>query len=142
MDAGYLRILLYYGLLGIPLLFLQYLILFKLSDNVTPDFLCSLYLFRIIKLKGRCFLYSNNTLPIIIGFLYFYNHKMKTTLSCSNVNVSIITPNYNSGKYIEETILSVINQTYKSWEMIIVDDCSTDNSVNILRLPSKMIELN
>ena len=54
-----------------------------------------------------------------------------------NVNVSIITPNYNSGKYIEETILSVINQTYKSWEMIIVDDCSTDNSVNILQAAAK-----
>ena len=42
--------------------------------------------------------------------------------------VSIITPMYNSEKFIEATIKSVINQTYKDWEMIIVDDCSTDNS--------------
>ena len=47
--------------------------------------------------------------------------------------VSIITPMYNSEKFIEETIKSVINQTYKDWEMIIVDDCSTDNSPNIVK---------
>lgn len=45
--------------------------------------------------------------------------------------VSIITPNYNCEKYIVETIESVIHQTYKNWEMIIVDDCSTDKSYSI-----------
>ena len=47
--------------------------------------------------------------------------------------VSIITPTYNCGNYIEKTIKSVINQTYKNWEMIIVDDCSTDNTEKIVR---------
>ena len=42
--------------------------------------------------------------------------------------VSIITPTYNSEKFISETIQSVLNQTYQNWEMIIVDDCSTDNT--------------
>ena len=46
--------------------------------------------------------------------------------------VSIITPTYNCGKYISETIESVINQTYKNWEMIIIDDCSTDNTKNVV----------
>jgi hypothetical protein len=46
--------------------------------------------------------------------------------------VSIITPLYNSEKLISETIESVLAQTYKNWEMIIVDDCSTDNGVNIV----------
>lgn len=49
-----------------------------------------------------------------------------------NCKVSIITPLYNSGKYIEDTIKSVQSQTYKEWEMIIVDDCSTDRGVEIV----------
>lgn len=46
--------------------------------------------------------------------------------------VSIIMPNYNCEKYLGETIESVINQTYKNWELIIVDDCSTDNSIQVI----------
>lgn len=46
--------------------------------------------------------------------------------------ISIITPNFNSEKFISQTINSAINQTYTNWEMIIVDDVSTDNSVAII----------
>ena len=46
-----------------------------------------------------------------------------------NYLVSIITPSFNCEEFISDTILSVINQTYKNWELIIVDDCSTDGSV-------------
>lgn len=42
--------------------------------------------------------------------------------------VSVITPSYNSERFIEETIRSVQNQTYTNWEMIIVDDCSNDGT--------------
>ncbi|WP_405605362.1 glycosyltransferase family 2 protein [Polaribacter sp. Asnod1-A03] len=49
-----------------------------------------------------------------------------------NKLVSIITPNYNSEKFISQTINSVLNQTYKNWEMIIVDDVSNDDSVEII----------
>ncbi len=46
--------------------------------------------------------------------------------------VSIITPVYNCEKLIKETIKSVQEQTYKNWEMILVDDCSTDKSEEII----------
>lgn len=46
--------------------------------------------------------------------------------------VSIITPTYNSAKYIAETIQSVQQQTYNNWEMIIVDDGSSDNTLSIV----------
>ena len=45
-----------------------------------------------------------------------------------NSLVSIITPSYNSEKFIKECIESVITQTHTNWEMLIVDDCSRDDS--------------
>lgn len=49
------------------------------------------------------------------------------------IEVSVITPTYNSASFIAEAIRSVQNQTFSSWEMIIVDDCSKDNTVDIVR---------
>lgn len=49
-----------------------------------------------------------------------------------NPTISIITPCYNSEKFISETIQSVLNQTFENWELIIVDDCSKDESVRII----------
>ena len=46
---------------------------------------------------------------------------------CEDGLVSIIMPSWNTAKYIGESIESVINQTYTNWELLIVDDCSTDN---------------
>ncbi|CEI73874.1 glycosyltransferase family 2 protein [Romboutsia hominis] len=54
--------------------------------------------------------------------------------------VSIITPMYNSGKFIRNTIESVLNQTYEDWEMIIVDDCSKDESPEIVKSYTKKDE--
>ena len=49
-----------------------------------------------------------------------------------NELVSIITPSYNTSRFIGKTIESVLSQTYKNWEMIIVDDCSTDNTDEVV----------
>ena len=47
--------------------------------------------------------------------------------------VSIVMPSYNSEKYIKDSIESVLNQTYPFWELLIVDDCSTDSTVEIIK---------
>lgn len=47
--------------------------------------------------------------------------------------ISIIIPFYNSSKYLEETIQSVVNQVYENWELILIDDGSEDNSFELAK---------
>lgn len=47
--------------------------------------------------------------------------------------VTVITPLFNAERFIAETIQGVLNQTYQNFEMIIIDDCSSDNSINIVK---------
>lgn len=49
-----------------------------------------------------------------------------------NGMVSIIMPSYNSSEYIARSIDSIINQSYTNWELLITDDCSTDNTCEIV----------
>ena len=46
--------------------------------------------------------------------------------------VSIVMPSYNTGQYIASSVESVLSQTYQNWELLIVDDCSTDNTDEIM----------
>ena len=56
-----------------------------------------------------------------------------------NLKVSIITPSYNQGNFIEETINSVLNQSYKNIEYIVVDGASSDITLEIINRYSKFI---
>jgi glycosyltransferase involved in cell wall biosynthesis len=60
---------------------------------------------------------------------------MKNQLSDNNELplISIVIPNYNNEIYLEKAISSCLNQTYKNLEVLIVDDCSTDKSVELIR---------
>ena len=53
-------------------------------------------------------------------------------MKSKNDLVSIIVPVYNSERFINDTIRTVQEQTYGNWELILVNDCSTDNSVSII----------
>ena len=46
--------------------------------------------------------------------------------------ISVIVPNYNHGKFLEERLISIFDQTYQDFEVIILDDCSTDNSRKVI----------
>ena len=50
-----------------------------------------------------------------------------------NILVSIVVPSYNHSQYLEECINSIFNQSYKNFELFVIDDASTDNSVEIIK---------
>lgn len=63
---------------------------------------------------------------------------MKKRIKIELPLVSIIIPSFNSEKFILESIQSVQNQTYNNWELILVDDCSTDGTITIVKKMSAL----
>ena len=51
----------------------------------------------------------------------------------SQYKVSVIMASYNGEKYISDAIQSLLDQTFQDWELVICDDCSTDNTYQILK---------
>jgi len=50
-----------------------------------------------------------------------------------SIKVSVIVPNYNHERYLKQRIESILNQTFHDYEIILMDDCSTDNSISIIK---------
>ncbi len=68
---------------------------------------------------------------------------MNVKFNSQKISFSILMANYNNGNFIKEAINSVILQTYPYWELIVIDDCSNDDSINIIEpfLKEKRIKL-
>lgn len=83
----------------------------------------------------------------IINKIYFKNNIKNENKQINIIKksklVSILMSLYNTENYVEEAIISVINQTYKNWELLIIDDNSEDNSIDrvIPYLSDKRIKL-
>src|SRR5688572_20908989 len=57
----------------------------------------------------------------------------QTNSARSEAMVSIVLPTFNGSRYLAESIESCLAQTYRAWELIIVDDCSTDETPSIIK---------
>lgn len=85
------------------------------------------------------------------NFVYHYPDYSKEWLKIielpkkKDYKFSVIIPNYNNGKFLEKCLNSVLNQTYKNYEIIFVDDMSEDNSLEIanklLKTPHKILKV-
>ena len=97
--------------------------------------LFGIFTFLNIKYFPRKLIDKNEIRPYIKYINDCKNHKRYNRIKIINENpyISICIPALNMNKYIERTILSIINQSFQDFEIIIVNDNSKDDTVNIIK---------
>jgi len=85
--------------------------------------------------QSRVNLISKSSSDIIKTQFSFHNYlnELIQLFETNILKVSVVIPNYNYSKYLKRRIQSILNQTYPIWEIIFLDDASTDNSIDIAR---------
>jgi len=102
------------------------ILLEKISPNLSKIFIDSCY--KVYAVLCECSRFCAFANPCDCDYVKFVDEKVKKY----NPLVSVIVPNFNHAIYLKERLDSIYNQTYKNYEVILLDDCSTDNSRNIL----------
>ena len=85
----------------------------------------------ILKYKNDLFKNIDNMLKTIMGDV---RRKIEEKYSVPNEMVSVIIPNYNNEIFLKDVISKILGNTYNNIEIIIVDDKSTDDSINIMKI--------
>ena len=102
-----------------------------------------LLLFIHVNIENEIFIYNNNKSFLKLKIIQIFNNYIKFCLEnnyilkknkfLENPKISIIMPIYNGEKYLFYSLRSIQNQKFKEIEILLIDDCSTDNSINIIK---------
>lgn len=108
----------------------------KLRDMELTSFSFKAYKMLEIEFQNTVSLFDENNYELsylVKRKLRYVKNRIYNRITKFNVAISIIIPTYNVEDYIDECLVSLFNQTFKNFEIIIVDDSSTDRTVDILK---------
>ena len=92
----------------------------------------SLSLLVLLNIKRKEFQFILKKIKFIIGGLGYMLPRRQMEVKMKEKLVSIVLPIYNSEKYIKDSLESILNQTYKKLEIILINDCSTDRTKELI----------